>query len=104
MSSDFSEINLQYLLQARDLARQNAGLAGAVLGLPGETVELLGGLTPKTLAAIARVQAPLITLLPDRQWWSCLLTALKENDPKEIEVLIAQAPVIVATSGEGGPA
>lgn len=74
------------------------------MGLPLEMVDMLGELAPQTLVAVAQVQAPLITLLPDPRWWSCLFTALKEGDSKEIEALIAQAPMIVATACRVEPA
>lgn len=98
MNVEFSALNLQYLMQARDLVRQDSNLAGVLLGIPSEMVGMLGDLSPQILMQIAQIQIPLITLQPDFRWWSRLLTALKEEDRKEIEALIAQAPLIVGAS------
>lgn len=57
---DFSQINLQYLIHAQDLARQDPRRAGVLLELPEDQVELLCSLTPDQLARFALIRSPLL--------------------------------------------
>ena len=98
MNVDFSDLNLQYLIQARDLARQDPHLAGVLLGIPSEMAGMVGNLSPQTLAQITQIKIPLITPQQETAWWLRLLTALKDEDRKEIEAIMAQAPLIVGTA------
>jgi hypothetical protein len=41
MKCDFSQVNLQYLIQARDLAIRDSELVAMLLGLPGDIAQLL---------------------------------------------------------------
>jgi len=91
MNIDFSSLNLQYLLQVRDIARKSPELAIAILGLPTELVSMLASLTAEGLSKIARIKAPLLTLRGDSGWWSRLFTALKEHRPGEVDVVLEHA-------------
>ncbi len=98
MNVDFSSLNLQYLIQARDLARADPHLASVLLGIPTEMAGMVGNLSPQTLAQIAQIKIPLITPQRETGWWLRLLTALKDEDRKEIGAIIAQAPLIVGAT------
>ena len=101
MNVDFSGLNLQYLIQARDLARQDPLLASVLLGIPSAMAGMVGNLSPQTLAQITQIKVPLITPQQETAWWLRLLTALKDEDRKEIEAIMAQAPLIVGASDQG---
>ncbi len=88
MEVDFSSLNLQYLLRVRDIARDRPEFAVAILGLPMELVSMLATLTAEDLSKIAGCKASLLSLRGDTRWWSRLFTALKENRPGEIEVVL----------------
>ena len=100
MSRDFSHLNLEYLIQARDLAITDPRRAGVILGISDALVGLLPELTPKMLASLTRVHHPLITLHRDVWWWSRLLIALQEGQPAEIETVIEQASLILSAAAE----
>jgi hypothetical protein len=89
MEIDFSSLNLQYLIQVREIAKKSPELAVAILGLPIELVNLLASLTAEGLAKIARIKAPLLTLRGSHSgWWSRLFTALKEQRAGEVDVIM----------------
>jgi len=100
MCRDFSHLNLEYLIQARDLAIADPRRAGVVLGISDALVGLLPELTPKMLASLTRVHHPLITLHRDVWWWSRLLIALQDGQPAEIETVMEQASLILSTIAE----
>lgn len=95
MEFDFSSLNLQYLLQVRDIARNRPELAVAILGLPDELVSVLASITVDGLSKVAGSKAPLLKLRGDSLWWSHLFTALKEHRPGEVEVVLEQANLSV---------
>ncbi len=100
MNCDFSHLNLEYLIQARDLAIADQRQAGAILGIPDALARLLPDLTPKMLASLARIPQPLITPRRDVWWWSRLLLALQDGQPAEIETLMEQAALILSAAAE----
>ncbi len=100
MNCDFSHLNLEYLVQARDLSIANQRQAGAVLGIPDALARLLPELTPKMLASLARIPQPLITPRRDVWWWSRLLLALQDGHPIEIEAVMDQAALILSAAAE----
>lgn len=67
---DFSGANLQYLICARDLAREYPQRAAVLLGVPDALGQLLAQLGAEELAAVARIRAPL--LIPRQEPWSTL--------------------------------
>lgn len=100
MSRDFSHLNLEYLIQARDLAIAEPRRAGVILGISDALVGLLPELTPKLLASLTRVHHPLMTPRRDVWWWSRLLKALQDGQPGEIETVMEQASLILGAPAE----
>ena len=98
MNWDFSHLNLEYLIQARDLAITDQRQTGAILGIPDALVNLLPDLTPKILASLTRIPQPLITPRRDVWWWSRLLVALRDGHPIEIETVMEQASLILSAA------
>ena len=74
---DFSHVNLQYLICARDLARSYPERAPLLLGATDDLVRLLAELDPATLVAVTAVKAPLLVLRQEPWWWHRLFTALR---------------------------
>ena len=100
MNSDFSRLNLEYLIQARDLVVADPHRAGTILGIPDALTGLLLELTPKMLASLTRIHHPLIAPHRDLLWWSRLLVALQDGQPGEVETVIEQASLILVTAAE----
>ena len=95
MEVDFSVINLQYLIYARDLARENPEVAATVLGLSRELAALLAQTSSESLAKIAQIKVPLVKMRGDTSWWSRLFTALTDGDAEEIDAILDHASLIV---------
>ena len=100
MNWDFSHLNLEYLIQARDLAIEDQGRAGAILGIPDAMAGILPDLTPQLLANISRFNHPLVTPRQDVWWWSRMLVALQDGQPAEIETVMAHASLIPGAAEE----
>ena len=96
MKMDFSQVNLQYLIQARDLAKQDPQMAAVLLGIPDEIACMLSELSAQELTQIIQIKAPLLIPRQGAWWWSRLLTALRDRRPDEIEAVIEHASLIVA--------
>jgi hypothetical protein len=101
MQFDFSELNLAYLIQARDLVIAHPGRAGTMLGISDPMVALLPDLTPQLLAAIAGIHQPLIFPHQDIGWWSRLLRALEDRQRAEIATLLDRAAITLVAETEG---
>ena len=99
---DFSRVNLQYLICARDLARDYPERAAMLLGVPDDLVELLVELEPAALVAVTEVGAPLLILRQEPWWWHRLFTALQAGRPDEIRAVLDQAGLLVAGEGPRG--
>ena len=95
MKVDFSQVNLQYLIQARDLAQQDPKLAAVLLGIPDEMAYLLSDLSAQSLSQIIQIKPPLLIPRQEAWWWSRLFMALHEGHADEIEAIIEQASLIV---------
>jgi len=100
MQFDFSELNLAYLIRARDLVIAHPGRAGAMLGISDPMVALLPDLTPERLAAIAGIHHPLIFPHQDIGWWSRLLRALEDRQRAEIATLLDCAAITLVAKTE----
>jgi len=96
---DFSRVNLQYLICARDLARVDPERTTVLLGVPDDLVQLLAELDAAVLGAVTEVRAPLLILRQEPWWWHRLFTALQAGRPDEIRAVLDQAGLLVA--GEG---
>lgn len=94
MEFDFSEVNLEYLIQARDLAKRDPEFVAAMLGMEVEMTSLLADLKPKELARISLIKQPLLMPRQEPWWWSRLFAALREGRTDEIEAVIEHAPLV----------
>ncbi len=100
MDFDFSHLNLEYLIQARDLAIADQHRASAILGVPAAIASILPDLPPHLLVRITRISHPLVTPRQDVWWWSRLLIALKDGHPEELETVMAHASLILGAAEE----
>lgn len=99
---DFSRVNLQYLIQFRDIAKQNPELAAAVFGLPAELVKLLAEVSLESLVSLTSIKAPLFIPRTEPWWWSRLLIALKDARAHEVDTVIEHANLAVLDTVVGG--
>ena len=99
---DFSRANLQYLICARDLARDYPERAAVLLGATEALVQLLAELDPAALVAVTEVKAPLLVLRQEPWWWERLFTALQAGGPDELRAVLEQAGLMVAKGGPRG--
>ena len=91
MIPDFSHLNLDYLIQARDLALEDRHRACVILGVPNEWVCMLRELTPAMMASVTPIKHPLVIPCRDIRWWSRLFIALRDGEAREIGVVFDQA-------------
>jgi hypothetical protein len=94
---DFSRVNLQYLIRARDLARESPERAAVLLGIPDPLGQRLAGLRAEALAAVTDIKAPLLRLHQEPWWWDRLFTAIESGRTDELQVVLEQAGLIVAS-------
>jgi len=94
MEFDFSRVNLEYLLKARDLASRDPALAATILGASCELAELLAELTGGDLTHIALIKPPLLILRQEAWWWSRLFKAIREERSKELADIIKHASLV----------
>lgn len=97
MNFDFSQVNLQYLIQARDLAQQDPDLIASLLGIPTDMAHLMATLTPKQLAHVSLIKPPLLIPRQETWWWSRLFTAVREGRVEEIEAIMEHVTLITVT-------
>ncbi len=95
MKMDFSHMNLEYLIQARDLSKQDPALAAVLLDIPDEMSCMLPELSPHQLTQILQIKPPLVIPRQEAWWWSRLFTALRGGRPGEIEAIVEQASLLV---------
>ncbi|MCC6206580.1 MAG: flagellar transcriptional regulator FlhD [Gammaproteobacteria bacterium] len=95
MTYDFSQINLQYLILTRDLARKDPVLVAKLLSVPEDMMHLLASLSPTDLAHIANIKVPLLIPHQDTWWWSRLFTAIRGGRKEEILAIIDHAVLIM---------
>ncbi len=96
MELDFSKLNLQYLLQVRDLARRDAPAAAALLGISNEFAVLLGRIADEHFAPLAQIKAPLVLPRGDLWWWGRLFEACEAGDIRAIHATVAHASLVLA--------
>ena len=92
---DFSLVNLQYLICARDLARTSPECATVLLGVPDSLGQLLAQMSAEELVAVTHIKAPLLILRQEPGWWNRLLTAIHAGRAEELRDLLEQAGLIV---------
>ena len=95
MQIDFSTINLQYLIEFRDIARSNPDLAASLMGMSPELATLLSQVPSDYLARISTIKIPLLTVRGDDVWWYRLFEALLEENSDEIETVLRAANLSV---------
>lgn len=88
---DFSDINFQYLVRARDLAHQNPEIIAPLLGIPNGLALNLLEISPKELSCISRIRAPLLVPRAEAWWWERLLTAIRHGHLEEIDSILEHA-------------
>ncbi len=88
MKLDFSSINLQYLINVRDVARKEPDVAASLLGISPEIANLLAQVPSEYLTKITQVKVPLLVARGDAVWWYRLFNALIENQIGEVESVL----------------
>ena len=96
MELDFSKLNLQYLLQARDLARRDTAAAAALLGISTELAALLGHLADEHFAPLAQIKVPLVLPRGELWWWGRLFEACEAGDLHAIHAIVDHASLVLA--------
>ena len=99
---DFSDINLQYLLRTRDLAKQDPEVVAALQGISVELANTLTQTTPEELTHITRIKPPLLVPRQDAWWWKRLLDAIRYGQAGEIDSIVEHAVLITSLQPEGG--
>jgi len=95
MKMDYSQVNLQYLIQTRDLIRQNPQLGAILLGIPDEMAYQLSDLSPQQLTQIIQIKSPLLSPRQEAWWWSQLFTALRHGRLDEIDAVVEHASLFL---------
>lgn len=98
---DFSDINLEYLIRTRDLARQDPEVVATLQGFSVELANTLLQITPKELTHIKRIKPPLVIPRPDAWWWERLLKAIHSGQSGEIDAIIEHASLITSSQPKG---
>lgn len=91
MTYDFSQLNLQYLILARDLAKKDPMLAANLLAVPEDMTNMLASVSPADLSCITNIKVPLLVPHQDTWWWSRLFMAMREGRKEEILAIIDHA-------------
>jgi hypothetical protein len=99
---DFSRVNLQYLISARDLARDYPERAPVLLGVPDALAQRLAELSADSLAAVVAIKAPLLIPRQEPWWWERLFSALQAGRPEELRCVLQQAGLLVASARPSG--
>ena len=96
MEMDFSRINLEYLIQARDLARQDPEMSSIVLGMSLELARLLAESTPQELAQVAEIKPPLFVPRQEAWWWQRFFMAMHECRTDELKAILEHVSLMIA--------
>ncbi len=92
---DFSSVNQQYLIQARDITRHDPQIAATRLGISPELARLLSKITPEDISKIVVIKSPLMMPRPKTWWWKRFLEALHEGRDEEIDAVLEHANLII---------
>lgn len=101
MKCNFSNINLQYLIQARDIAKQDVEHGSIILGMDKQLSRELAEISPKGLSMVARVKVPLIGPHQHTVWWKRFFRALDEGRADEAQAIMEHANLIALDSHYG---
>lgn len=99
---DFSKVNLEYLIQARDLAREDAEVTAVLLGMPRQLAHVLADVAPEELAQIIVIKSPLLVPRQEPWWWQRLFKAVREGRPDELEAVLEHASLTSLRSVKEG--
>lgn len=92
---DFSNVNLEYLIHVRDIAREDPEVAASLLGMSPELATLLAQAPSEYLTKISQVKVPLMAARGDAIWWYRLFKALVEENREEVEVVLQAVSLAV---------
>lgn len=96
MDIDFSSINMQYLIQARELAKRDAPRAAVLLGADEACTSVLAGISPEVLARLSRVHVPLVVPRQSAWWWTRLVGALTSGRPQGLDCVLEQLEIVAS--------
>ena len=85
---DFSNVNLEYLIHARDIAREDPEVAATLLGTSLELAKLLAQAPMKYLTKISQIKVPLMAARGDVTWWSRLFNAFLDENEEEAGMVL----------------
>lgn len=102
MEMDFSRLNLEYLIQARDLARQDPEMSSIVLGMSRDLARLLAESTPQELAQVTEIKPPLFVPRPEAWWWQRFFMAVHECRTDELNVIMEHVSLMIAPERKTG--
>lgn len=91
---DFSHVNLEYLIRARDLATQNPDACAPLLDVPDPLASRLARVSPEALALITDFKPPLVAPRLESWWWDQLLRALTDGEPGELPAILEHAALL----------
>lgn len=98
MEMDFSKVNLEYFIQARDFARQNPGMLSVLLGMSPEFSDVLAETTAHQLTHIAEIKVPLLVPRQELWWWQRFFRAVREDRIDELKVIMEHASLMIGPS------
>lgn len=101
MKMDFSNVNLEYLIQARDLAREDPEVVTALLDVSRELAHLLAEATPRELALITEIKPPLLMPRHETWWWQRLFKAVRDGCAGELDAVLEHASLLAAPTIKG---
>lgn len=101
MEINFSRINLEYLVQARDLAREDPEQVAVLLGMSRRLAYLLADVTPQELAHVMQIKPPLLVPRQESWWWQRLFKAVREGRPDELNAIMEHASLVSVAEVKG---
>lgn len=101
MEMNFSRINLEYLVQARDLAREDPERVAVLLGMSRKLAYLLADATPQELTHIMEIKPPLLIPRQESWWWQRLFKAVREGRPDELKAIMEHASLVSVPEVKG---
>lgn len=101
MKMDFSRVNLEYLIQARDLVREDPEVFAVLLGMSRKLADLLAEATPQELTRVTEIKPPLLVPRQEPWWWQRLFKALREGRPGELDAIVEHASLMSASPPKG---
>jgi len=101
MKCDFSKINLHYLIQARDIAKEDSEHAAIILGMDKQLSTELAKLSPDVLSMVSRIKVPLIGPHRHTVWWQRFFQALDDGRADEAQAIMEHASLIALDSHYG---